>query len=486
MAVEIKPSAELHPAFVCASDAPEEAGNTTRLIGDDRIKDTTQPVSRKLLTLLLHGGNLALVDQAVVSGTNFLTSLAIARFCGKAELGIYLLAWTVTSLVNEVLNAVVATPYYVICPTLNRDQQDRYRGSMILHQLALSLICALCLTVAAVALDRAPDKAELGHVIGLLGAFIVVFVFREFVRRMFFAHLRMRIALIADAVACMLQLTFIAILIAAHVLSAAHAYMALALVSLIPGSIWLVQYFERFRIDALIAFIDFRRNWAISKWILGSGVLWAGAMYAYPWLIVWMHGAALTGVWAACYGLVALSNPVLLGFGNYLGPKVAIVHGHEGVAAMRRYVYRSSAMFVLLLSPLAMVVWFWGDALVRHLYGAGFAGHSFALRVLVLNVLIAGAIYPFSRGFFSIHRADLDMAVNVLAVVILLTLGLALVKAYGVAGAALGLALTNGSTAIIRAGLFGRVTRQTVSRVFAVAGGSVLDVEACDEDRPDF
>jgi O-antigen/teichoic acid export membrane protein len=141
-------------------------------------------------------------------------------------------------------------------------------------------------------------------------------------------------------------------------------------------------------------------------------------------------------------------------------------------------------MFVLLLSPLAAVVWIWGDALVRHLYGAAFAGHSFALRVLVLNVLIAGAVFPFSRGFFSIQRADLDMAVNVLAVVILLSLGLALVWSYGVAGAALGLAVTNGSTAIIRVGLFGRVTRHGPDLAFAVGSVSVLGVEAFDEDRP--
>lgn len=480
----MKPLDTLNVSFVYASDAPEGAVDEIVVPAEDRMRSTIRSALRKLAKLLSHGGNLALIDQAVVSGTNFLTSLAIARFCGRAELGVYLLAWTVISLVNEVLNAVVATPYYVICPTLNRDQQDRYRSSMLLHQLALSLTCAVCIGVAAVALERAPDKAAIGHVIGLLAVFIVVFVFREFVRRMFFAHLRMRIALMADAIACILQLITIAALIVTQSLSAAHAYIAIAVVSLIPGSIWLAQYFGHFRIDALIALIDFRRNWMISKWILGSGVLWAGAMYAYPWLIVWMHGAALTGVWAACYGLVALSNPVLLGFGNYLGPKVAIVHGHDGVAAMRRYIYRSSAMFVLLLSPLAVVVWIWGDALVRHLYGAIFAGQSFTLRVLVVNVLIAGAVYPFSRGFFSIQRADLDMAVNVLAVVILLTFGLALVRSYGVAGAALGLAVTNGSTAIIRAGLFGRVTRHCAGRAFAVAGESVLGVEAFDEDRP--
>lgn len=37
---------------------------------------------------------LSLLDQAVVSGTSFITTLLIGRICGAEELGIYSLAFT--------------------------------------------------------------------------------------------------------------------------------------------------------------------------------------------------------------------------------------------------------------------------------------------------------------------------------------------------------------------------------------------------------
>jgi O-antigen/teichoic acid export membrane protein len=407
-----------------------------------------------------HGGSLALIDQAVVSATNFCTSLLIARVCGKAELGIYMLAWTVTMLVNEVLTAVILTPYNVISPTFDAAQQVRYRGSMVLHQLALSAVCSVCLICAAMQMVRFPDSTGLGRLLGLLAGLIVVLVFREFARRMYFAHLQMRTAVITDAVGSFLQLSLIAWMIRYRILNAPSAYIAIALASTVPGLVWLITYRHGFTVSFSTAVIDFRRNWHVAKCILGSGMLWAGAMYAYPWLLVWMHGISATGVWAACYGLVALSNPVLLGFGNYLGPKIAILHGRHGMPAMRSYVWRSCAMFAGLLTPLAVIAWFWGDPLVSHLYGAAFSGHTTAIRFLVVNVLIAGAAFPFSRGLFSIQRADLDLAVNVVAILFLFCFGLGLVHFYGVAGAAAGLMLTNGVTAILRVGIFDRVTRQ--------------------------
>ena len=421
--------------------------------------------------MFVHRGSLALIDQAVVSGTNFATSLLIARVCGKVELGVYMLAWTVTALVNDVLTAVVLTPYNVISPTLDEGNRERYRGSMVLHQLALSLLCSACLVAGGLQLAHHPNSARLGRVLVLLAGLIVVLVFREFSRRMYFAHMQMRTAVITDMVASVFQLSLIGLMIRYHALSAPNAYVAIALASAIPGLVWFIKYRSRFGVSVPRAADDFRRNWFVGKWILGSGVLWAGAMYTYPWLLVWMHGVSATGIWAACFGLVALSNPVLLGFGNYLGPKIAILHGHQGVSVMRRYVWRSSATFAGLLTPLAIIVWFWGDLLVSHLYGPAFSGHLVAIRFLALNVVISGAVFPFSRGFFSIQRADLDLAINMLAVLILFCIGLGLVRFYGVTGAAIGLTTTNGITAIVRAALFARITRQTAGR---------LNLAACD------
>jgi hypothetical protein len=58
---------------------------------------------------------------------------------------------------------------------------------------------------------------------------------------------------------------------------------------------------------------------------------------------------------------------------------------------------------------------------------------------------------------FAIERADLDFWLNVLTILIMATIGLALVRAYGPLGAAFGLLGANFVTQAIRAGAFLRL-----------------------------
>ena len=418
-----------------------------------------------------HRGALALVDQAVVSLTNFATSLIIARVCGKAELGLYLLAWTTITIVNEILTAVIATPYVVISPTLSDGERRRYCGSAVLHQFGLSAVAVLCSLIAGVRLHFGP-RADLGRVLTVVSGLLAILVLKEFARRLWFAHLEMRAALIGDVGASTLQMLAVGALFLSHRLSTITCYSGIALAALLPTIMWSWMYRDRLYISTSASLSDFRTNWTLAKWIVGSGGLWAAAMYTYPWLLVWMHGPALTGVWAACFGFVALSNPVLLGFGNYLGPRIAQLCGFDGVFVMRRYVYRSALHFVCLLLPLAFIVWFWGDFFIGHLYGKAFVGHQHVIRVLACNVLISGLVFPFTRGFFALQRADLDLFVNVVAIAILFVFGIPLVRHYGVMGAAAGLTLTNGLTTLMRIALFARVTRGEKAYAFSLEATS--------------
>ena len=363
---------------------------------------------------------------------------------------------------TEILTAVVITPYNVNSPTLDPEQQERYRGSALLHQIGMSFLFAIFLVVASLKLHHMPNTRQLAGLLGLLSFLIVVLLLKEFGRRMFFAHLEMLSAVATDLAACALQLSLIAAMSLKQTLSARNSYLAIGFASLIPACTWLYANRRRLAVSRSLAIIDFRMNWKIARWILGSGALWVVAMYVYPWLLIWMHGPSTTGAWAACYGLVALCNPVLLGFGNYLGPKIPLLYGVHGPETMRSYVWRSSIAFVLLLAPLGGVAWFFGNSLVGHLYGPAFTGYTAAIRLLIVNATILGAVFPISRGLFSMHRADLDMLANVVAVLILFLLGVPLVRSFGVTGAAIGLAASNGVSALIRAVVFACAVQNAV------------------------
>ena len=52
----------------------------------------------------------ALTDQSVVSATNFLTNVMLARFMGLREFGVFALAWMSVLFVNSLQSALMIAP----------------------------------------------------------------------------------------------------------------------------------------------------------------------------------------------------------------------------------------------------------------------------------------------------------------------------------------------------------------------------------------
>ena len=64
-------------------------------------------------------------DQAVVSGTNFLTNVMLIRFMGLREFGVFALAWMSILFVNSLQNALIVAPMMSISA-----QQEEKAGSI--------------------------------------------------------------------------------------------------------------------------------------------------------------------------------------------------------------------------------------------------------------------------------------------------------------------------------------------------------------------
>jgi O-antigen/teichoic acid export membrane protein len=404
---------------------------------------------------------LALCDQGVVSLTNFGTGLIIGRVCGKSELGVYMLAWTLVTLATEISAALIITPYTVFGPQLTGDHRKRYLGSMLVHQSLLSVLFASAIAIAAA---LGSSRGILSHSVSTIlwtTAAVIVFVgLREFVRRVSFAELRIGSALCVDLCACLSQIGGMLVLLHSGALTASGTYIVIGISSATTAVGWIALRRKLFRLSTRLWLGDLTRNWSLAKWVLGSGLLWTLSMYLYPWVLAAFHGTSVTGIWAASCGTVALGNPVLLGLGNYIGPTISNLYAASGIGAMRRYVHRSGLLFVGLLLPLVLALLGFGDRIVTAIYGSAYSGNSVVIALLAVNLLLSAWTFPYSRGLFTLECAKTDMMANLAAFILLFTVGIGAVKTHAALGAALSLVLSNSVTAIIRMGAFVREVRR--------------------------
>jgi O-antigen/teichoic acid export membrane protein len=405
-----------------------------------------------------HGASfIALADQGIVSATNFLTGVIIGRACGKAELGTYALVWTIISLITEINSVLTTSPYTVFNPRFGRYQRSRYLGSVLVHQLVLSLMFALVMA-GGVALGSGHTwlPADVAHAVLVTASVIVFICLREFVRRVSFAELKPVAAFSVDLITCLSQAGGVLVLLRFGLLTVSRSYELLGISSALAAAGWLLLRWKSIRPGPRLYGRDLERNWQFAKWVLGSCILSLFPRYMFPWVITAFHGTSATGLWAACAGIVGLGNPVALGLGNYVLPNISKVYARSGTSAMVRQVHRSGLHFAALLMPLVLILLVWGERIVIAVYGRAYSTSAGIVILLAINTLITSVMFPYSQGLFSLERAKADTMVNVVTVVLLFTFGTFAVKYYSALGAAVALVLSGFITAAIRLLVFAR------------------------------
>lgn len=263
----------------------------------------------------------SLADQAVASATNFLTGVIIARACSKEQLGLYTLGFSLILLVTDFQTSLITTPYMVYAPRLKGRDHSLYTGSTLIHQLAFCFVTMFGVACGAFAAAHGIGPRGLASILWALSVVIALIMLREHARRVSFARLKLKTALLFDTSIAVGQISGLLLLSHFGLLSASLAFWLIGLACGIAVVGWLWSDRECYDPRLNQSRADFKKNWLFGKWVLASGVVWAVSMNLYPWFLAYFHGTVSTGIWAACWGVVSVGSPALLGILNLAGPK---------------------------------------------------------------------------------------------------------------------------------------------------------------------
>ncbi len=258
------------------------------------------------------------MDQAIVSGG--FTMVLIGRLFGPKEFGLYMLGFSVLVLA-PLQESLIALPYTVYVQRLLSEDRGVYLGSALFQVALLTSAVMLLLAIVCLLAISGIGPAGLAVVMSVLLVVMPVVLLREFARRLAFAHLQVKTALLLDILTVGLQLTGLITLAALHRLTAATAYAVLGAACAITVTLWLTLWRRRFHFERARFGADLKTNWLFGRWVAAAQMTSQISGAALQWLIALWLGAADTGVFAAAVTMVMLCNPLLLAVGNLLTPK---------------------------------------------------------------------------------------------------------------------------------------------------------------------
>ncbi len=379
---------------------------------------------------------MAIADQALVSGTRFLTSILIGRMCGQEELGVYALTFAAYLLFACAQESLITSPYTVFCTRLQSDARRKLAGSVLLHSLCLSLSAALMLSLGACLLLTLHGSTSLLPAALTLAATLPCLLLWEFGRRYAIAHLKLYQALVFDAVTCLLQITGLAWFVWQDKLSFVSGFLALAFGCACTSVFCLFYFREHFQPRWSRVKTDWARHWKFGRWVWSGQIVDLLHGYVPAWILVLALGTAATGIFSACENIVLLSNPLLLAIANLVAATSAHARTAGGYLAVRRVIQSAAITSFGAMGLLWVILLFYGERVLTFVYSAQFSGYGHVVGIIATGAPLWALSRVISIGLRTLEVPASEFRGKVAGLLTTTILSILLVLPFGIAGVA--------------------------------------------------
>lgn len=337
-------------------------------------------------------GTFALIDQGLISGSNFIVAVILARWLVPRQYGAYALAFEVFLFLSVIYGALILEPVSVFGPSLYKNDFPAYLSTLLRIHAGLSAFMLVAVFVAAGILrvlrpgNLLPD-ALMG--VGIASPCLLLF---WLARRGFYVHLLPQKAAMGAAIYAAVLLAGVILVFKTHLLSSLAVFLLMAAGALVAGPLMLL-WFKR-RLPAVpgarrVSLTEVaRQHWHYGRWALGSSlVIFLTAAIYYP-LLGSFFGLAETGKFKA---LMNLSSPIAQAFValSLLSlPYASRVFHETGPEVSHRLAWKLTGLYLGGTSLYWLILILAGTPVVHHLYSG-----RYTLVIGLLPWLALGSIF---------------------------------------------------------------------------------------------
>jgi O-antigen/teichoic acid export membrane protein len=388
---------------------------------------------------------LALIDQFIVAGVNFITILLLGRLAGPDSLGMFALVLSVYYLFLALQESLITVPFTMLSVQLKGVRRLQYSGAALCQSAALSALVAGCLILAAATVLVVGGDASLARVIAVFGIVSPLWLIREFGRRYLFSQLQVTKVMVTSIVGGCIQLVVLCILGYSGNLSAVTALVAVGVGSGIVGfgCLWFSRAEFRFNRRRWPQFAQ--KNWMMGRWLIACQAMDIIAQGAIPWLIWFWLGPVATGIFAACDTIIRFANPVITSLNNLFVPRIAHGFNDGGKVELNRLVWKATALLAIFLTTFCILLALAGEWFLSRSFGTTYMGYSATLVVLGISQLVGrcGIGLAPAAALWLLQRANIILLAIIAGFVASLAVTPVLLPHYGSLGAALALLCGN-------------------------------------------
>jgi O-antigen/teichoic acid export membrane protein len=388
-------------------------------------------------------GSLALLDQGLISGSNFLIGILLARWLVPEQYGAYALAFSVFLFAAGFHGALLLEPMSVFGPAAYSKCLPAYLGKLLgLHSALVLLLAAL--VGAGVVVLRYSTLGR-GLAAPLWGVCIATpsILFFWLCRRAAYVKLAPSLAAKGASAYC---LVLISLLLAAKTLgwlSGFAAFLIQAVAATAAGALLLVFLQPRFVSQSGPSGSEVaRRHWRYGRWAMGTQFVYWLSGNAYYVIVA---GFVRMDDVAALRALQNFSLPFIqcvIALSLLVLPWASAKFAQEGRQGFERRIRQITLLFLGGASVYFAILCLFGGRIMAILYAGRYTHFAYLLPLVAAPVLVLAASQGSTLAMQAMQVPSEIFFAYTLAGVTTLGAGIPLTRCWGLPGAAVGILIS--------------------------------------------
>jgi len=425
--------------------------NGSAVTRDERPPAPDAQSGRGRLLLWVRKGGFAVADQGLVSGSNFVISILLARWLDSDRYGAFASAFAMFLLLSLLFQSLVLEPMAVFGGGVYHNRSRGYLQSLLRIQLVISLTIMLALGSAAALAQwlHAPGGLP-GALAGIAIAAPCILTF-WLARRACYLRGGSAQAAAGAFFYCLCVMGGLWILREANRLSTFSAFAVVAAAALLASVLLLllVRGSLTHELPAPRIGETWSRHWGYGRWALGGALAsWVSAYIYFP-LLVNFAGLTSAADLKALTNLAAPLTQIQAAFSMLLIPYAAGVHkrgGQSMVTSMAKW---------LTWASLAVGVAYWGSIVLapRFVLNIFYSGKYLGVAGLLPAVAIGSILWMGTLGCSVALRAiELPRKIFTaygISAILSLAVGVPLTWKFGLQGAVWGTNISDGAAFVL-------------------------------------
>jgi len=252
--------------------------------------------TRKLVSWTTKGG-MAILDQGLITGSNFLLGILLARWLSREQYGAFALGFSIFLLVAMLYQSLVLEPMAVFGGAVYRHQLRAYLSALLRIHLFAGLGILFALGIAAEIARVAGQASGLPGVLAGAAVAAPCILLLWFARRAFYLQFSSAFALAGALLYCTLVVGGLFLARGREFLSPFTAFVLMGVGGLLSGTLLLICLRSQLEASSVALHLRdvWKRHWKYGRWALASAAaMWLPANMYYP-LLSSFSGVARAG-----------------------------------------------------------------------------------------------------------------------------------------------------------------------------------------------